>query len=140
MAGGLTRKQTKALRGTATLIAIVASLFQGLIGFGSLKAQAWSLDDTGQGVIVLLLLLVVLVVMVLASAAMLVSPETATYLGITALVLDLVVVAIALRGAADPMSESSLTDAGLLVAPAVTIVALGVVLTKLEDGRIRFFG
>jgi hypothetical protein len=140
MAGGLTRRQTKALRGAATLLAIVASLVQGLIGFSSLKVQAWSLNDTGQGVVVLMLLLVVLVAMVLATAAMLVSPETATFLGISALVLDLVVVVIALRGAADPTSDDSLTNAGLLVAPAVTMVVLGVALTKLEGGRIRFFG
>lgn len=140
MAGGFTRGQIKALRGTATMLAIGASLFQGLIGFGSLKAQAWSLNDTGQRFVVLLLLLIVLAAMVLATAAMLVSPETATYLGITALVLDLVVVAIALRGAADPTSNASLTNAGLLVAPAVVMVALGVVLTRLEGGRIRFFG
>lgn len=139
MAGGFTRGQIKALRGTATLLAIGASLFQGLIGFGSLKAQAWSLNDTGQGFVVLLLLLIVLAAMVLATAAMLVSPETATYLGITALVLDIVVV-IALRGAADPTSNASLTNAGLLVTPAAVMVALGVVLTKLEGGRIRFFG
>lgn len=140
MAGGLTRRQTKAFRVAATLLAIVASLVQGLIGFGSLKLQAWSLNDTGQGVVVLLLLLVVLGTMVLATAAMLVSPETATFLGMTALVLDLVVVAIALRSAADPTSEDSLINAGLLLAPAVMMVALGVALTKLEGGRIKFFG
>lgn len=140
MAGGFTRGQIKAFRGTATLIAIGASLFQGLIGFGSLKAQAWSLNDTGQGIIVLMLVLVVLAMMVLAAMAMLVSPETATYLGIAALVIDLVVVAIALRSAADPTSNESLINAALLVTPAVVMVMTGVVLTKLEGGRIRFFG
>jgi hypothetical protein len=140
MAGGLTRRQIKVLRGTATLIAIMASLFQGLIAFGSLKAQAWSLNDTGQGIVVLLLVLVVLAVMVLATVAMLVSPETATFLGISALVLDLVIVTIALRSAADPTSNDSLINAGLLVAPAVVMVALGMALTKLEGGRVRFFG
>lgn len=140
MAGGLTRRQTKAFRVAATLLAIVASLVQGFIGFGSLKLQAWSLNDTGQGVVVLLLLLVVLGAMVLATAAMLVSPETASFLGMTALVLDLVVVAIALRSAADPTSEDSLINAALLLAPAVMMVALGVALTKLEGGRIKFFG
>ncbi|HEV2127911.1 MAG TPA: hypothetical protein VGR22_04750 [Thermomicrobiales bacterium] len=140
MAGGFSRRQIKTFRGTATLIAIGASLFQGLIAFGSLKAQAWSLNDTGQGIIVLMLVLVVLAAMALATMAMLVSPETATFLGIGALVLDLVIVTIALRSAADPTGNESLTNAGLLIAPAVVMVVTGVVLTKLEGGRIRFFG
>lgn len=140
MAGEFSRRQIKAFRGTATLIAIGASLFQGLIAFGSLKAQAWSLNDTGQGIIVLMLVLVVLAAMVLATMAMLVSPETATFLGIGALVLDLVIVTIALRSATNPTSDESLINAGLLIAPAVVMVVTGVVLTKLEGGRIRFFG
>jgi len=140
MAGGFSRKQIKAFRGTATLIAIGASLFQGLIAFGSLKAQAWSLNDTGQGIVVLMLVLVVLAAMVLATMAMLVSPETATFLGIAALVLDIVIVTIALRSAANPTSDESLTNAGLLITPAVVMVITGVVLTKMEGGRIRFFG
>lgn len=140
MAGGFSRRQIKTFRGTATLIAIGASLFQGLIAFGSLKAQAWSLNDTGQGIIVLMLVLVVLAAMALATMAMLVSPETATFLGIGALVLDLIIVTIALRSAADPTGNESLTNAGLLIAPAVVMVVTGVVLTKLEGGRIRFFG
>ncbi len=140
MARGMSRRQTKAVRVAATLLAILASLVQGFIGFSSLKLQAWSLNDTGEGIVVLLLLLVVLGAMVLATAAMLVSPETATFLGAVALVLDIVVVTIALRGAANPTSEESLTNAGLLLAPAVMMVALGVVLTKLEGGRVRFFG
>ena len=140
MAGGFSRRQIKTFRGTATLIAIGASLFQGLIAFGSLKAQAWSLNDTGQGIIVLMLVLVVLAAMALATMAMLVSPETATFLGIGALVLDLIIVTIALRSAVDPTSDESLTNAGLLIAPAVVMVVTGVVLTKLEGGRIRFFG
>lgn len=140
MAGEFSRRQIKAFRGTATLIAIGASLFQGLIAFTSLKAQAWSLNDTGQGIIVLMLVLVVLAAMILATMAMLVSPETATFLGIGALVLDLVIVTIALRSAVDPTGNESLTNAGLLIAPAVVMVVTGVVLTKLEGGRIRFFG
>lgn len=136
MAGGLTRKQTKALRMVAALVALAACLFQALVAFGSLKAQAWSTNDTSQGLIVLLVLVFILFAMLVASAALLVSPETAAVFGAIAVGLGTVVVGIILVDAGEPVDVRFLTDAGILLAAPVTVLALGTVLTRLEGGSV----
>ncbi len=135
MAAGLSRKQTKALRMVGTLVALVACLFQAIIAFVSVKAQAWSLNDTGQGLIVLLLLAFILFTMLLATMAILVSPETARGIAVVAVVLDVVVVFLALRAADDATTTSSLIDAGVRLAAPVTLLALCALLVRLEVGR-----
>lgn len=136
MARGMTRTQTKAVRTIAALLALTACLFQSLVAFGSLKAQAWSTDDTGQGLIVLLLLVFILFAMLVAVAAMLVSPETARMLGAVAVVLDIVVVAIALGDTPEATTARSLTDGLILLAAPAAVLALSALLVKLEGGRL----
>jgi len=126
-------------RTVAALVAIVACLLQGLIAFGSLKAQAWSLDDTRQGVVVLLLLVVILFAMLIAAAAMLVSPETAAVLGAVAVALALVVVLVVAPGTASDSITRSLADAAFFLAAPLTVLGLGALLTRLEGGRLVLF-
>lgn len=135
MARGLTRTQTKAVRMIAALLALTACLFQAIIAFVSVKAQAWSTNDTGQGLIVLLVLVFILFTMLMAAAALLVSPETARVIATIAVVLDVIVVAIILADAADATATSSLVDAGIRLAAPVTILALSALLVRLEGGR-----
>lgn len=126
-------------RTIAALLAIVACLLQGLIAFGSLKAQAWSLDDTRRGVIVLLLMVVILFAMLMAAAAMLVSPEAAAILGGVAVALGLVVVLVVAPGTASDSLTRSLAEAAFFLAAPVLILGLGALLTRLEGGRLVLF-
>ena len=123
----------------ATFLAIVACLLQGLIAFGSLKAQAWSLDDTRQGVIVLVLLAIILLAMLVGAAAMLVSPETAAILGGVAVALALVVMFVVAPDSASASITRSLAEAAFFLAAPVTILVLGALLTRLEGGRLVLF-
>ena len=126
----------QARRTIATLVAFVACLLQGLIAFGSLKAQAWSLDDSRQGVVVIVLMAFILFAMVLASIAMLVSPETSAYAGMVAVGLALVVVLVAAPGTASELFSQSFTDAAFFLAAPVTVLGLGVLLTNVEGGHL----
>lgn len=122
MARELSRGQTKAFRIIAALLALAACLFQANIAFISVKAQAWSVNDTSAGFIVLLLLVFVLFLMVMAAAAMIVSPTAAKVLAIVAFAVDAVVVVIVLSVSDDPATSDSLIDAAIrLAAPAVVI-------------------
>jgi lysylphosphatidylglycerol synthetase-like protein (DUF2156 family) len=139
MAPGRTRKRVKTRRTVAALIAMVACLLQGLIAFGSFKAQAWSLDDTKQGVVVLLLMVAVLFVMVMAAVAMLVSPETAAVLGAVAVALALVVVLVVAPGTASDVLTRSLANAAFFLAAPLTVLGLGTLVARLEGGRLVLF-
>ncbi len=136
MARGRTRRLFQTRRMIATLVALMACLLQGLIAFGSLKAQAWSLDDSRQGVVVLLLLVFILFAMLMAAVAMLVSPETAAYSGMVAVALALVVVLVAAPGTASELFSTSFTDAAFFLAAPITVLGLGALLTNLEGGHL----
>ncbi len=136
MARGRTRRLFQTRRMIATLVALMACLLQGLIAFGSLKAQAWSLDDSRQGVVVLLLLVFILFAMLMAAVAMLVSPETAAYSGMVAVGLALVVVLVAAPGTASELFSTSFTDAAFFLAAPITVLGLGALLTNLEGGHL----
>ena len=136
MARGRARRLFQARRMIATVIALMACLLQGLIAFGSLKAQAWSLDDSKQGVVVILLMVFILFAMLLAAVAMLVSPETAAYAGMVAVGLALVVVLVAAPGTASELISQSFTDAAFFLAAPVTVLGLGALLTNVEGGHL----
>lgn len=136
MARGRARRLFQARRMVATVIALMACLLQGLIAFGSLKAQAWSLDDSKQGVVVILLMVFILFAMLLAAVAMLVSPETAAYAGMVAVGLALVVVLVAAPGTASELISQSFTDAAFFLAAPVTVLGLGALLTNVEGGHL----
>ena len=136
MARGRTRRLFQARRMIATVVALIACLLQGLIAFGSLKAQAWSLDDSRQGVVVIVLMVFILFAMLLAAVALLVSPETAAYAGMVAVGLALVVVLVAAPGTASELFSQSFTDAAFFLAAPVTVLGLGALLTNVEGGHL----
>lgn len=136
MARGRTRKLFQARRMIATVVALVACLLQGLVAFGSLKAQAWSLDDSRQGVVVIVLMVFILFAMLLAAVALLVSPETAAYSAMVAVGLALVVVFVAAEGTASELFSTSFADAAFFLAAPITVLGLGVLLTNVEGGHL----
>ncbi len=136
MARRRTRRMFQARRTIATLVALAACLLQGLVAFGSLKAQAWSLDDSIRGVVVLVMLVFILFAMLMAAVAMLVSPETAAYAGMVAVGLALGVVFVAAPGTASELFSQSLTDAAFFLAAPITVLGLGALLTNVEGGHL----
>lgn len=132
-----TRRQIRWSRTVATLLAVVICLFQAQIAFISVKAEAWTIDNSSQGFIILMLLVLVLFAMVMSTAAMIVSPRVARILAIVAIAIDAVVVVIVLSITDDPGASASVTDAAIRLAAPVMLLGLASLVERLEGGHLR---